>query len=288
MYVIGHISIDKIVDPDGNIAMSAGGAPTYCGFYLSQLDIRIAPVSVVGPDFDGLRQYEERGLSIDGIRVEPTCKTTSYELKYRRGDGRELRLASRCRDFRVDDVNGVRGTAVVNPIAGEVSLDLLKLVRNSSDFMAIDAQGFSRRFDVNGNVSVSLDHATLNSLLVNGDLLKLSVDDVDDLDLVKLSKNDKYVLVTMGSRLGYLIHNGRRYGFKQTPPVSVVDPTGAGDVTGCALAWHLSRGEDAAWSFARAMAISMEKVRHLGPYGVMDSRSIDELTDLLLDLLVIA
>lgn len=205
MHVIGHISIDKIVDPpNGNIIMSAGGAPTYCGFYLSQLDVHITPISVVGPDFDGLGHYKERGLSIDGIRVEPTCRTTSYELKYRRdGGGRELRLASKCRDLEADDVNGIRGgTAVVNPIAGEVSLDLLKLIRGSSDFMAIDAQGFSRKFDSNGNVSVSLDHMTLDSLLINGDLLKLSIDDVDDLDLVKLSRNNKYVLVTMGSKLG--------------------------------------------------------------------------------------
>ncbi len=112
-------------------------------------------------------------------------------------------MASKCRDLEADDVNGIRGgTAVVNPIAGEVSLDLLKLIRGSSDFMAIDAQGFSRKFDSNGNVSVSLDHMTLDSLLINGDLLKLSIDDVDDLDLVKLSRNNKYVLVTMGSKLG--------------------------------------------------------------------------------------
>ncbi len=63
MHVIGHISIDKIVDPpNGNIIMSAGGAPTYCGFYLSQLDVHITPISVVGPDFDGLGHYKERGI----------------------------------------------------------------------------------------------------------------------------------------------------------------------------------------------------------------------------------
>ena len=261
MYVIGHISMDRIIDAEDNITISIGGAPTYCGFYLTQLGLRVEPVSVVGGDFSRINEYIEREIPINWIRVEPSCNTTSYELRYRPDGSRKLRLLSKCRDLTVDDVNAVRGIAV------------------------IDAQGFTRRFDADGNVYNKLDDYTLNSMLEAGNMIKLSSEDAEKLDVDKLSRDDRYILVTAGSKLGFLLHNGKRYVFKSIPTINAIDPTGAGDVAGCMLAWHLSKGEDIKWSLARAMAMSMEKVRHLGPHGVIDSSNVNELTDLLLGLI---
>ncbi|MGC8596294.1 MAG: PfkB family carbohydrate kinase [Thermocladium sp.] len=285
MYVIGHISMDRIIDAEDNITISIGGAPTYCGFYLTQLGLRVEPVSVVGGDFSRINEYIEREIPINWIRVEPSCNTTSYELRYRPDGSRKLRLLSKCRDLTVDDVNAVRGIAVLNPIAGEVSLELMRRIRGSVDFLAIDAQGFTRRFDADGNVYNKLDDYTLNSMLEAGNMIKLSSEDAEKLDVDKLSRDDRYILVTAGSKLGFLLHNGKRYVFKSIPTINAIDPTGAGDVAGCMLAWHLSKGEDIKWSLARAMAMSMEKVRHLGPHGVIDSSNVNELTDLLLGLI---
>ncbi|MFP3210484.1 MAG: PfkB family carbohydrate kinase [Thermocladium sp.] len=285
MYVIGHISMDRIIDAEENTTISTGGAPTYCGFYLTQLGLRIEPVSVVGRDFSRINEYIEREIPISRIRVDPSCSTTAYELRYRPDGSRRLRLLSKCRDLTVNDVSTVRGTAVLNPIAGEASLDLMRRIRNAADFLAIDAQGFARRFDADGNVYNKLDDYTLNSLLEAGNMIKLSSEDAEKLDIDKLSRDDRYILVTAGSKLGLLLHNGKRYVFRSIPTINAIDPTGAGDVAGCTLAWYLSRGEDIKWSLARAMAMSMEKVRHMGPYGQIDAGNVNELTDLLLGLI---
>lgn len=280
--VIGHAAID-LITRNNKQYQSPGGPPTYCSFYLRQVDINVIPTSVVGFDFeDYLKEYINRKIDISNIIIDENCRTTSYEITYIDGGRRKMRLLARCRNISINDIKSLPKIVVVNPIAREISLDVLTYIKNNVEFLGIDVQGFTRDFLKDGLV---INKVSLNELLpvINAaDVIKIGIDDVSRLSINELMRfKDKFVVISKGPEGAVLIHDGRSYDLNVNGLVNAVDPTGAGDVLTCSLTYLLGKGEDILWSFTYANALSLIKTLGEGPYGIVDKEFLNDLIETL-------
>ncbi|GAB6944826.1 PfkB family carbohydrate kinase [Vulcanisaeta sp. JCM 14467] len=278
--IIGHTAID-IIRRGSTVRRSPGGAPTYCSFYLKQLGIEPLPITLVGSDFNNyLNDYRVRGIVTDRIKVLNDCDSTSYEITYY-DTTRRLRLLARCRNFAIHDLYDLPDTVAVNPIAREVSLDVMRHIRGVTRFVGVDLQGFTRVFDENNYVDVRININDVVELMRYADVIKASVDDVsmDEFNAIISKYPDKIVVLTMGANGSILMHNGRKFHVSTDGIVNAKDPTGAGDVLTCALTYMLGRGEDLEWSFIFSNAVAVAKTMGEGPYGVINNGVVDEIAN---------
>ncbi|MCG2885251.1 MAG: PfkB family carbohydrate kinase [Vulcanisaeta sp.] len=279
--VVGHVAID-IIRKGSRSWKSPGGAPTYCSFYLRQMGFDVLPISMAGRDFsEYLTQYVERGIPTHRIKILNGCGTTSYEITYLSNDRRVLRLLSRCRDFMQEDLNDLPSVVAVNPIAREVSIEVLNYIRRQVRVLGVDLQGFTRVFDKDGYVSTAVKVDDLIKVLEIADLLKISVDDADVQVLNSIIERfpNKVVLITMGSRGSIMIYGNRRVQVVTGGIVDAKDPTGAGDVLTCLMTYLVGRGEDLVWSFVYSNAVAVAKTLGEGPYGSISRDLVESIVN---------
>ncbi|MGC9152405.1 MAG: PfkB family carbohydrate kinase [Vulcanisaeta sp.] len=282
--VLGHAAID-VIRKEGMSWKSPGGAPTYCSFYLKQVSVDVMPISIVGRDFiTYIKDYEERKIPTQRIKVVDGYSTTSYEITYFSDGSRKLRLLSRCRDFMIEDLYDLPDAIAVNPIARELNLDLLKHIRRQVSFLGVDIQGFTRVFDDQGYVSVSTSIDYITEIIKNADLVKMSIDDVqiEHINAIANKFPNKVLVLTMGVRGSILIHDSKKFMVSTNNIVNAVDTTGAGDVLTCTLTHMLSKGEDKVWSFIYSNAVAVAKTTGRGPYGTIDKHLVALIADKLM------
>jgi len=273
--VIGHMTIDELEFPEVS-RISPGGPPTFCSTYLRQVGFMVKPISVVGADFKpAFRLYEEFGVDLRRVKVDDSCKTTRFRIRYSGDMGRTLWLINRCRDIRSEDLVIDEDAVVINPVAGEVSWGLVESIRGEVKLMAIDLQGFTRRFMEDGLVLNSGDRGIVELALRYADVVKVSAEEVNQ---SPVNPGDKVLVVSMGGKLAKMYTGGRVYWFDGTVRVDTVDPTGAGDVLVCSLAGYLKMGLNPVDAFIRAVALSTVRVTVNGPFGRVDPWLLDYVT----------
>ena len=275
MLVIGHMTIDELEFP-GVSRISPGGPPTFCSTYLKQVGFIVKPISVVGVDFKpALRPYEELGIDLSGVKVEGSCRTTRFRIRYDESMNRKLWLLSRCRDIRPSDITLSDDAVVINPVAGEVSWELVKVIRERAKLVSIDLQGFTRRFLNDGLVVNDSSSSIIELALAHSDVVKVSADEVNH--RVK-GVRDKVLVVSMGGNLAKMYTNGKVYWFDGGIKVNAVDPTGAGDVLICSLTGYLKMGLNPIDAFIKAVALATVRVTVVGPFGRIDPWLLDQVT----------
>jgi len=273
--VIGHMTIDELEFP-GVSRISPGGPPTFCSTYLKQAGFIVKPISVIGVDFKpALRPYEELGIDLTGVKVEESCRTTRFRIRYDESMSRKLWLLSRCRDIKLSDITVNDDAVVINPVAGEVSWGLVEAIRERARLVSIDLQGFTRRFLSDGLVINDNSRNIIELALTHSDVVKVSADEVNH--EVKHVK-DKVLVVSMGGNLAKMYTNGKVYWFDGNVKVNVVDPTGAGDVLICSLTGYLKMGLNPLDAFIKAVALATVRVTVNGPFGRIDPWLLDQVT----------
>ncbi|ABW01244.1 PfkB family carbohydrate kinase [Caldivirga maquilingensis] len=275
MLVIGHMTIDELEFP-GVSRISPGGPPTFCSTYLKQAGFIAKPISVVGVDFKpALRPYEELGIDLTGVKIEESCRTTRFRIRYDEFMNRKLWLLSRCRDIELSDITVNDDAVVINPVAGEVSWRLVEAIRERAKLVSIDLQGFTRRFLDNGLVINDSPSNIIELALSHSDVVKVSADEVNHgIRRVK----DKVLVVSMGGNLAKMYTNGKVYWFDGNVKVNAIDPTGAGDVLICSLTGYLKMGLNPLDAFIKAVALATVRVTVSGPFGRIDPWLLDQVT----------
>ena len=218
----------------------------YSALCLKSLGYDTEIVTRVGGDFP--REYCRYLLSEAGIDIEEwrtkEAKSTSYRID-RSGKERRLWLESRCNGLTFGDFKRAFDEAsrelpkvlILNPVAGEVSLKLLKRISKEFERVFVDSQGFVRCFDeTTGEVSMKtgLDISSLAGV----DALKADVDELyawtgrenKQSAIDQLSTFVGNLIVTSGGGVVELYRNGV-LSFQTRPlDVQVKDTTGAGDI----------------------------------------------------------
>ena len=218
--IAGHLTRDIIIK-GSKIEERIGGGAYYSALALSRFCSPVILTSV-GEDFPGewLKELESHGIEV--IKI-PSKNTTTYELRYLDGNTRELRLLSRAE--AIDDLPGEKYDAVVlNPVAGEISANLVRECRGRFPFISLDVQGFIREPEIGEVRLKEIDASFLKGV-------KVVHSDRDEFRYLKMLEpgDVEVLLVSDGVSPGLAYHRGKPYSYRPIS-VPVSESTGAGDV----------------------------------------------------------
>jgi sugar/nucleoside kinase (ribokinase family) len=265
--VVGHVAIDRIITCGGE-RLQLGGPPTYVSLITHLLGVSLAAATKVGGDFPEAYASElaSRGLDIHGFIV-PTAKTTRFVLDYTKTE-RRLGFDSLCDPIDPRDVVGLPEAVILAPIVHEVPKETLTAL--DSPVLALDPQGFVRRLEQGGSISL---HPWLDlDLLHRVSVFKASE---RELRLVagvggwegieRLAKLGIEVVIETRGRDGACIQHGDRRIIVPAHLGDTVDMTGAGDAFITGFFTYYALGEDIEWCGAVGSASASAVVETVGP-----------------------
>ena len=224
--VFSHCAIDTINIGEQNYEQ-IGGAACYCGLTARQFKFDVDLYTKFGPDFP--QQYlNENKISLKNS--ESKKNTTKFSISIT-GSDRTLKLENQCEpiEYSKTDADGV----IVSPIYHEISDEILQKIKNDSNFLFVDPQGFLRQTDSENNVlylkNSDLDLSKVNAIKVNPEEAQQIVSGSQDEMMVALQKKGvEYVLMTNKTEVSLLVKD-KIYSIT-LPNKEIHDTTGIGDI----------------------------------------------------------
>jgi sugar/nucleoside kinase (ribokinase family) len=238
--VLGHLSLDH--SPAGP---RLGGTAAYAALTARALGRRPAIVTAGAADLDL--------APLTGLPVarQPSPSSTTFE-NLETKSGRRQRLLARAEDIRPDAIpESWRAAAIVHlaPLAAELAPSVVDLF-DRAGLLCITAQGWMRGWNDAGEVAFSSwVHAA--EALRQAQAVVVSLEDLggDEDQLEELASVCGLLVVTGGAQ-GARVYWNRDVRRFPAPPVSSVDPTGAGDVFAAAFFVRYEQTRDP-WEAAR-------------------------------------
>ncbi len=269
--LIGHVAIDTIIDRKGDSPRVALGGPiSYCSTALKSLGANFEISTKVGKDFpEDYAKFLSQNAGIDLTPfVSEKFPTTRFRID-RSVEPRRMWLAAKCENFdstistRLPVKSDRDNLLIANPIVGEISLELLKLLGEKFDLVVADSQGFIRQFDSSsGEVSSKsgLDLSSLENVdYLKGDPREIAAwTGIKDLEtsIRKIGKSVEHVILTSGSG-PVTLYEGSSTRFQVKPfPAFEKDTTGAGDIMLATFAAAISKDEKERDALRLAVAAS--------------------------------
>jgi sugar/nucleoside kinase (ribokinase family) len=235
-----------------------GGSVTYSSLSLRSYtdDVEISIISHIGKlNFkDSLLDiFMKKNIDLVGIKYSDV-RNTSFVLDYSK-NFRNLTLKSRSpnlefKDIPIEYLHKKPDIIVLAPLCNEISFEFVSqlLKKFPKIYIGIDLQGFLRKIDETGNVSLRYDNQIISNIAkiidLIGDKLILKGSE-EELKLLANEFTDDYktlnpfvnyntegiFIMTLGEKGSLIYKKGK--GVLKVPafkPKKVVDETGAGDV----------------------------------------------------------
>lgn len=299
---IGHFAADTIIRNNVE-SRSLGGGVTYGSLaaYNYNEKQKIGICSNIGKDFDQhfLNIFNTSSIDLCGVKSN-SKQTTNYEIHYH-DEGRDLILKSKAKPIMMADIPEKFLSAkcfMIVPIANEISLDFVETLLNKTDsLIAIDIQGFIRKFNPNGSISMNFNRKIIESMKklikISSDRLIVKASDEEanylggENDIIKSTVNlsdlgDALIISTLGKDGSIIKKRGEKMihipAFK--PKGDIADETGAGDCYISVLSSELIHSnmnwetiKRAGYCASAAASFLLEKK---GPNGVKSSSEINK------------
>jgi sugar/nucleoside kinase (ribokinase family) len=221
---IGHITRD--VTPDGD---RVGGTVAYSGHVAQTLGCHTAVLTSCAADYPGL-------LAMKGIAVQnvATPVTSTFENIYRQ-NGREQTLHARAATITSADLPpGWESSKIVHfgPLTNEIDESLVQQFPHS--MIGLTPQGWMRRWDATGRVSAGR-WPQAETILPLADVVVLSEEDFPDQDMLTQFAALSKLLILTENVAGCKLFQQGTITQVPAPAVSLVEPTGAGDIFAAAF-----------------------------------------------------
>jgi sugar/nucleoside kinase (ribokinase family) len=208
----------------------------------------VSALTKIGNDFpdDQVVWLARNGITLRPADRSANKRTTRFAIRLK-GTERSMVLTNRCEDISSLQLPATSFNAsLVSPIAGEISPSLLSEIARRSDFTFLDPQGFLRRFNEAGEVSLSglRDEGILKSInaikMDRAEAEAITGRSTPEGALLKIASTGvRKAIVTQGAESCYVL-DGRRIFKIPVPHVQIVDTTGAGDIlAGAVLAQYV-------------------------------------------------
>ena len=245
--IFSHCAIDTITI-SGNNYEQIGGAACYSGITARQFKFDVDLFTKFGPDFP--KQYlTEHKINL--VNSESQKNTTKFSISIT-GSDRTLKLENECEPIDVSESSA--DGHIVNPIYHEISDDTFKKIKNDSNFLFADPQGFLRRKDSQNNIfleKTDLDLSCVDAIKVNPEESRQIVDGTHDEMMLALQKKGvKYVLLTDKSTVS-LLAKDKIYSIV-LPNMRIHDTTGIGDILSTTFTCTMLKEKDFLWALCFA------------------------------------
>lgn len=270
---IGHLTLDKIVNPRETVYMS-GGASFYFSHAVSKLDLDY--ILVAGLAESEIQAVED--LRADKITVKTVFSPKSHYFENIYSEDQNERtqcVLATAEPFTFDAMDGIDAKYyhVGALLAADFSVDFVKQLSQKGK-ISIDCQGYLR--EVRGTQVFPIDWVEKLQVLKYVDVLKANEMEMKVLtgttDVYKAAKmlNEwgvKEVLLTLGS-MGSVIYDGNT--FTMIPAYKaeeVIDATGCGDTYMAGYLSKRSKGASMEESAKFAAAMATIKIESFGPFA---------------------
>ena len=245
--IFSHCALDTI-HLEGNSYEQIGGAASYCGIMAREFKFDVDLFTKFGSDFP--TQYFDQN-KINLINSESAKNTTKFSISIS-GSDRTLKLENECDPI---DYSNVKADGhIVSPIFHEISDDVFKKIKDDSNFLLVDPQGFLRQKDSKNNIilkKTDLDLSDVTAIKINPEEGENIVSGSHDEMMLALQKKGiEYVLLTNKSNVSLLVKN-RVYSLK-LPNKNIHDTTGIGDIFCSAFTCTMLKEKDFLWALCFA------------------------------------
>ena len=245
--VFAHCAMDTITI-NNNIYEQIGGSACYCGITAREFKFDVDLFTKFGPDFP--KQYLTES-NINFVNSESKNNTTKFAISIN-GSERTLKLEHQCDPIDYSSVN--TDGHIISPIYHEISDDTFKKIKNDSNFLFVDPQGFLRRRDSQNNITLqdtNLDLSNVDAIKVNPEESQHIVNGThDEMMLALQKKGAKYVLLTDKVNVSLLVKD-KVYSIT-LPNKQLHDTTGIGDIFSSTFCCTMLKEKDFLWALCFA------------------------------------
>ncbi len=234
LLTVGTVAFDSIETPFGKVDKVIGGACTYISWAASYFTNDIRLTSIVGNDFptDEIKQLEDRGVSMEGLKIVGDGKTFFWSGKYHENMNQRDTLATDLNvldDFDPELPASYKDSQFV--MLGNLTPDIQIRVTEQLDnpkVIALDTMNFW--------MDIAMDRLKVAISKVN--ILTINDEEARQLSgeysLVNAAEKihamgPEYLIIKKGEHGAILFHEGKMFFAPALPLAVVKDPTGAGD-----------------------------------------------------------
>jgi sugar/nucleoside kinase (ribokinase family) len=251
---IGHVTED--LWPDGRV--TAGGTVMYASLCALSLGARVAVLTAAAADFDIAGVFP--GISVG--RVNSPVSTQFWNV-YTDGHRTQFTRPSPVRLAAAHLSAAQRQARIAHlaPVCNEVHVNVTQALAPEV-FLGLTPQGWLRRWDAEGRVTqTAANWRDADVFLARADAVVMSIEDINgDWDTAHAwASRTKLLVVTQGELGCTVFQNGVTHQVP-APPVTQVDPTGAGDVFAATLFVSLQQGRGVLAAAAYANCIAATSV----------------------------
>jgi len=245
--LFSHCVIDTITIDNYNYEQ-VGGPACYCGITARQFKFDVDLFTKFGPDFP--KQYLTEN-KMNFANSESEKNTTKFAISIN-GSDRTLKIENECEpiDYTSVDADG----HIVSPVYHEISDDTFKKIKNDSNFLFVDPQGFLRQKDSQNNIvleNTNLDLSDVNAIKVNPEEAQRIVNGTNDEMMLALQKKGvEYVLLTNKTDVSLLVKD-KIYSIA-LPNKITHDTTGIGDIFSSTFCCTMLKEKDFLWALCFA------------------------------------
>jgi sugar/nucleoside kinase (ribokinase family) len=221
-----------------------------------EFNFDVALATRVGRDFPNeMRQ----ALLVEKILVgdnQVVDKPTTRFLIATTDNTRRMVLKAKCAPLSVSDIENMSVDCwLVSPVFDEVPFEVLEAIksnRGSKGFVMLDPQGYMRRADGMGNISlvetVDLNLSQIHAIKVDQQEMRALTGGLAGLEGMRIlqKRGVNFVLATIPNEV-HLLHQDTHY-WAKIKPVDNADSTGTGDILSAAFCCAYMKEKDPLWA----------------------------------------
>jgi len=245
--VFSHCVIDTI--QIGNISNEQVGGPAcYCSITAKNLKIDATLYTKFGNDFP------KDLLLGNNINFEDSLSeqsTTRFKIIIN-GSDRTLFLQNVCESIEYSQINA--DGVIISPVYHEISNDVYKKIKNDSNFIILDPQGFLRQIDSGEKIfleKTEIDLSKISAIKVNNDELICLTNENGIEAMKKLQKRGVENVIFTNNREISMLVKDKLYSIT-LPNLKLFDTTGIGDIFCSTFCCTMLKEKDFFWALCFA------------------------------------
>ena len=271
--IYSHCTIDTIIHGN-NMYEVPGGPACYCSLTARKQKFDVNLSTKYGPDFPLTDSLLENKIRIEDKLS--TSDTTRFKIILNDSD-RKLFIQNKCEplEFLDENNNGI----IISPVFDEITNELFKKIKNSSDFILLDPQGFLRHHNSENLIilkETKLDLDGVSAIKVSPNELFALTGANDDAALLSLQKlGVENVIFTNKQNISLLVKD-KVYSIR-LPNLELFDTTGVGDIFCATFCCTMLREKDFLWalSFAGGAAQAALETKKIGINKIPEKGAVE-------------